>query len=116
VILDTAGRRSVSQLRRALTTHGRLVIVGGEGGGRWLGGFQRQMLWAPMLSLFVSQRLGGLTSNEGTEALEFLGRLIEAGKLTPVIDKTYPLSEAPDAIRRLQAGQARGKVVITVEA
>ena len=83
---------------------------------RLLGGFQRQMLWAPVLSLFVSQRLGGLTSSECKEDLEFLRELIEAGKLTPVIDKIYPLSEAPDAVRHLHAGQACGKAVMTVEA
>ena len=57
LILDTAGNRSLSHLRRALVPRGTLVIVGGEGGGRWLGGFQRQILWAPMLSLFVGQKL-----------------------------------------------------------
>ena len=115
VILDTAGRRSLSHLRRALTPRGTLVIVGGEGGGRWLGGFQRIILAAPMLSLFVSQRLRGLTSAERKEDLQFLTELIEAGRVMPVIDRTYPLSEAPDAIRYLHGGHARGKVVITVD-
>ena len=114
VILDTAGNRSLSHLRRALTPRGTLVIVGGEGGGRWFGGFQRQILWAPMLSLFVSQKLRPLISIERKEDLQFLKELIEAGKVTPVIDRTYPLSEVPDAIRYLAESHARGKVVITV--
>ena len=114
LILDTAGNRSLSHLRRALTPRGTLVIVGGEGGGRWLGGFQRQILWAPMLSLFVRQKLRGLTSKERKEDLQVLRELLEAGKVTPVIDRTYPLREAPEAIRYWEQGHARGKVVITV--
>jgi NADPH:quinone reductase-like Zn-dependent oxidoreductase len=114
VILDTAGNRSLSRLRRALAPRGTLVIVGGEGGGRWSGGFERQILWAPMLSLLVRQRLRPLTSSERREDLQALKELIEAGKVTPVIDRTYRLSEAPDAIRYMREGHARGKVVITV--
>ena len=114
LILDTAGRRPLSHLRRALAPHGTLVIVGGEGGGRWMGGFDRQIFRAPLLSLFVGQTLRPLVSKERREDLQFLGELIEAGKVTPVIDRTYPLSEAPDAIRYLAEGHARGKVVITV--
>lgn len=114
LILDTAGNRSLSDLRRALAPRGTLVIVGGEEGGRWFGGFQRQILWAPMLSLFVSQKLRPLVSTERQEDLQFLKGLIEDGKVTPVIDRTYRLSEAPEAIRYLGEGHARGKVVITV--
>ena len=114
VILDTAGNRSLSHLRRALTPRGTLVLVGGEAGGRWTGGFERQIIWAPALSPFVGQRLRSLSSTERAEDLLFLKQLIEAGKITPVIDRTYPLSEAPDAIRYLREGHARGKVVITV--
>jgi NADPH:quinone reductase-like Zn-dependent oxidoreductase len=114
LILDTAGRRPLSHLRRALAPHGILVIVGGEGGGRWMGGFDRQIFRAPLLSLFVGQTLRPLVSKERREDLQFLGELMEAGKITPVIDRTYPLSEAPDAIRYLAEGHARGKVVITV--
>ena len=112
LILDTAGRRSLSQLRRALTHRGTLVIVGGEGGGRWLGGFDRQILRAPLLSAFVRQKLRPLVSKERSEDLLVLKELIEAGNLTPVIDRTYPLSEAPEAVRYLEEGHARGKVVI----
>jgi NADPH:quinone reductase-like Zn-dependent oxidoreductase len=114
LIVDTAGRRSLSQLRRALARRGTLVIVGGEGGGRWLGGFDRQILRAPLLSALVRQRLRPLVSKERKDDLVVLKGLIEAGKVTPVIDRTYPLGEVPEAIRYLQEGHARGKVVITV--
>ena len=114
VILDTAGRRPLSKLRRALTPKGTLVIVGGDGGGRWTGGFFRGILRAPLVSLFVGQRLGGLNSIVKQEDLAALKALIEAGKVTPVIDRTYPLVEAPDAIRYLAEGHASGKIVITV--
>jgi NADPH:quinone reductase-like Zn-dependent oxidoreductase len=114
VILDTAGRRPLTQLRRALTSKGTLVIVGGDGGGHWTGGFFRGMLRAPVVSLFVGQKLRGLNSKVKQEDLAALTELIEAGKVTPVIDRTYPLVEAPDAIRYLAEGHARGKVVITV--
>ena len=113
LILDTAGRRPLSHLRRALTPQGTLVIVGGEGGDRWLGGFQRQ-IFAPLRALFTEQKLMGLISKERQQDLLTLKDLIEAGKLTPVIDKTYPLSEAPQAIRYLEQGHARGKVVLTI--
>jgi NADPH:quinone reductase-like Zn-dependent oxidoreductase len=113
LILDTAGRRPLSRLRRVLAARGTLVIVGGEGGDRWLGGFQRQ-IFAPLRSLFVAQKLLGLISKERQQDLMTLKDLIEDGKLTPVIDKTYPLSEAPQAIRYLAQGYARGKVVLNV--
>ena len=112
-ILDTAGARSVPQLRRSLTPKGALVIVGSEGGGRWFGGFGRN-LRAQMLSPFVSQKLGLFASKEKGEDLFVLKELVEAGKVTPVIDRTYPLGEVPDAMRQLEAGHARGKLVITV--
>ena len=114
LIVDTAGRRPLSRLRRALTPKGTLVIVGGDGGGRWTGGFFRGMLRGPLLSPFVGQRLRGLISKEKEEDLQSLTDLIEAGKVTPVIDRTYPLIEAPVAIRYLEEGHPRGKVVVTV--
>jgi NADPH:quinone reductase-like Zn-dependent oxidoreductase len=114
LIVDTAGRRSLSHLRRALAPRGTLVIVGGEGGGRWLGGFDRQILRAPAVSAFSRQRLRPLVAKERSEDLLALKELIEAGKVTPVIDRTYPLREAPEAIRYLEEGHARGKVVIRV--
>jgi NADPH:quinone reductase-like Zn-dependent oxidoreductase len=114
LIVETAGRRSLSDLRRALTPKGTLAVVGGEGGGRWTGGFFRQILRAPFLSLFVGQRLRPVVSTEPLEDLLALKELVEAGTVTPVIDRTYPLVEAPDAIRYLAEGHARGKIVITV--
>jgi NADPH:quinone reductase-like Zn-dependent oxidoreductase len=72
------------------------------------------MLRAPLVSLFVGQKLGGLNSKVEQEDLVALTELIEAGKVTPVIDRTYPLIEAPDAVRYLAEGHARGKIVITV--
>ena len=113
VIIDTGGRRTLSQLRRALTPNGTLVIVGGEGGGRWMGGFLRN-LRAPVVSRFVGQRLRMLVSKERQEDLEVLRELLEAGKLRPLIGRTYPLGEAPEAMRALEAGNTRGKIVITV--
>lgn len=113
VILDIGGSRGLSQLRRALTEKGRLVIVGGETDGRWLGGFDRQIR-AIVLSLVVSQKLGMLASSENSADLVALGELIESGEVRPVIDKTYPLSEVPAAIRYLIDGHARGKVAIAV--
>jgi NADPH:quinone reductase-like Zn-dependent oxidoreductase len=114
VILDTGGNRTLKQLRRALTPRGTLVIVGGETGGRWLGGFDRG-LRAPLLSLFVRQKLGTFICSENAEDLLVLAELIESGKVTPIIDRTYPLKETPAAIGYLQAGHARGKVVVNVQ-
>jgi NADPH:quinone reductase-like Zn-dependent oxidoreductase len=113
VIIDTGGRRALSQLRRALTPTGTLVIVGGEGGGRWMGGFLRN-LRAPLVSRLVGQRLRMLVSKENQEDLQVLRELIEAGRLRPRIGRTYPLGEAPEAMRALEAGNTRGKIVITV--
>jgi NADPH:quinone reductase-like Zn-dependent oxidoreductase len=113
VIIDTGGRRTLAQLRRALTPTGTLVIVGGEGGGRWMGGFLRN-LRAPLVSRFVGQRLRMLVSKERQEDLQVLGELIEAGKLRPLIGRTYPLGEVPEAMRALEAGTTRGKIAITI--
>jgi NADPH:quinone reductase-like Zn-dependent oxidoreductase len=90
-----------------------LVIVGGEGGGRWLGGFQRQ-LGAPFRSIGRKQKLVGLMYRESQELLLALTELIEVGKVTPVIDRTYPLDQAAEAIRYLEQGHAAGKVVLSV--
>jgi NADPH:quinone reductase-like Zn-dependent oxidoreductase len=113
LILDIGGNSSLARLRHALTPEGTLVIVGGEGGGRWLGGLQRQ-LWATMLSPFVSQKLGTFVSTPNYEDLLVLGELVESGKVTPVIDRTYPLAEVPEAMRYLEGGHAKGKVLISV--
>ncbi|MGB5415190.1 MAG: NAD(P)-dependent alcohol dehydrogenase, partial [Polyangiales bacterium] len=113
VILDMAGNRSLSTLRHALTPKGTLVIVGGEEGGRWLGGTDRQIR-ALLLSPFVRQRLRTFVAKESAEDLLVLKELIESGKVTPVIDRTYALREAADAIRHLKEGHARGKLVLSV--
>jgi NADPH:quinone reductase-like Zn-dependent oxidoreductase len=112
LVLDVGGNSELSRLRRALAPHGTLVIVGGEGGGRWIG-MDRQ-LRALALSPFVGQRLTMLGPKEHYTVLERLTELIEDGKLVPAIEQTYPLSEMPNAMRHLQAGRARGKLVIVV--
>ena len=111
LIVDTAGLRSLTALRRALTPRGTLVIVGGENGGRWLGGIQR-VFRAALLNPFVRQRLCGLVSRVRGADLDDLRDLIEAGKLTPALDRTYPLADAAAAIGHLHAGRAAGKVVL----
>ena len=113
LILDIGGNRSISHLRRALSPAGTLVLVGGEGGGRWIGGMERQVR-ALAVSPFVRQKLKMFVAREHYAELQVLSELIEAGKITPVIDRTYPLSQAADAIRYLEKGNARGKIVITV--
>jgi NADPH:quinone reductase-like Zn-dependent oxidoreductase len=114
VIVDTAGRRPLRQLRRALTRKGTLVVVGGDGGGRWTGGFFRGILRGPLLSLFVGQRLRGLATRIQQDDLRALAELIEEGEVTPVVGRTYPLIEAADAVRELERGHVRGKIVVTV--
>ena len=113
LILDIAGNRPLSHLRRVLTRRGTLVIIGGEGGDRWIGGVDRQ-LRALVRSPFVRQNFRSPIVIPREQDLLALKELVEAGQVTPVIDRTYPLSEVPDAIRYLEAGHARGKVVITV--
>ena len=114
LILDTAGRRPLSVLRRALTAHGTLAIVGGEGGDRWLGGFDRQVLRAPLESALSGQRLRAVVAKDRADDLLYLAELIEDGELTPVINRTYVLRDAPDAIRYLAQGHRAGKIVVTV--
>lgn len=113
LILDIGGNSRLSRLRRALTPTGTLVIVGGEEGGRLTGGFGRS-LRAPVVSLFVRQRLTMLASKEHHTYLEALRPFIEAGQVTPAIDKTYPLAAVPAAMRDLEAGHVRGKIAITI--
>jgi NADPH:quinone reductase-like Zn-dependent oxidoreductase len=113
VILDIGGNTRLSRLRRALTPRGRLIIIGGETGGRLLGGTSRQIR-ARLLSPFIGQKLGTFIASENAADLVALRELIEAGKLTPAIDRIYPLAEAPAAIRQLMDGQTQGKLVISL--
>ncbi|MEV0415532.1 NAD(P)-dependent alcohol dehydrogenase [Streptomyces sp. NPDC050448] len=113
LVLDIAGNRPLRRLRRALTPRGTLVIVGGETDGRWIGGHDRQ-LRALLLSPFTRHRLRGLAATPRPEDLRILGEFIQSGALNPVVDRTYPLAEVPDAIRRLREGSVRGKIAIRV--
>jgi NADPH:quinone reductase-like Zn-dependent oxidoreductase len=111
LVLDIGGNRPLSALRRVLTRDGTLVIVGGEGGGRWTGGLHRQ-LGAMLLSPFVRQRLGTFVAKENSADLDALRALIESGAVTPVIDRVVALRDVPDAMRDLAAGRVRGKIVV----
>jgi NADPH:quinone reductase-like Zn-dependent oxidoreductase len=113
LVFQLAGTRSPSDCRRALTPKGTLVLSSGESDGRWIGPIDR-IIKAVVLSPFVSQRLGTFEAKQSKEDLQVLKELIESGKVSPVIDRTYPLSETPEAIRYLEEGHARGKVVITM--
>jgi NADPH:quinone reductase-like Zn-dependent oxidoreductase len=113
VILDLGGNRTLKHLRRALALRGTLVIIGGETGGRYIGGFDRGFR-AMMLSPFVGEKLRSLLSSENAADLRVLTELVESGKVAPVVDRTYPLSEAPSAVQYMQDGHVRGKVVIDV--
>lgn len=112
LMLDIAGNRSLSDCRRVLAPSGILVFVGGPNF-RWFGPLIG-LLGVLVLSRFVSQKLVPFLAKNSKDDLIVLKELIEAGKVTPVIDRTYPLSETPEAIRYLEQGHARGKVVITV--
>jgi NADPH:quinone reductase-like Zn-dependent oxidoreductase len=113
LIFQLAGTRSPSDCRRALSRRGRLILSSGESDGRWVGPMDR-IVRAAALSPFVPQTLAPFEARQSSEDLQVLTELIEAGKLTPVIDRTYPLPETPEALRYLEQGHARGKVVITV--
>ena len=113
VIFDIGGNSTLSRLRSALTSDGRLVIAGGETDGRWLGGADRQIR-AQVLSLFVGQELGTFIASVRGVDLNSLRDLIEGGKVMPVIDRSYALTEVPKAIAYIAEGHARGKVVIAV--
>lgn len=113
VILDTAGNRPLSVSRKALARQGTLVIVGGEGGGKLTGGFERSV-GAPLVSLFSGQKFKGLVSIENYRDLEALTSLIEAGGVKPSVDRAYALSEAPAAVADMHEGRVRGKVVVSI--
>ncbi|MCU1518180.1 MAG: NADPH:quinone reductase [Pseudarthrobacter sp.] len=113
VIVDTAGNRPLSALRKALTPKGTLVIVGGEGGGKLTGGFERS-IGAGVVSLFSGQKLKGLVSTENHLDLEALTVFFEAGTVKPAVDRVFPLAEAPAAVAYMHEGHARGKVVVRI--
>ncbi len=112
LLFESVGNRSLSDCRRVLKPEGILVLVGAADG-RWLGPLVRP-LKALLVSRFVSQKLVPFLTKRSKDDLVVLKDLIEAGKVTPVIDRRYPLSEVPEAIRYLEEGHAQGKVVITV--
>jgi NADPH:quinone reductase-like Zn-dependent oxidoreductase len=112
LIIDIAGNPSLARLRRALAPAGTAVIVGGEDSGNWTG--MSRQLEALALSPFLHQRLTICTLKQRSSDLERLADLIEAGRVTPSTGATYPLDQVPDAMRYLQAGQARGKIAITL--
>jgi NADPH:quinone reductase-like Zn-dependent oxidoreductase len=117
VILDNVGNHSLSEYRRLLTPNGIYVLIGGGGANEqgFLGGLAKA-LNAAIYSRFVKQKMGMMMADPSTKDLTLLADMVQSGKIKPVIDRTYKsLSEVPDAIRYLEEGHARGKVVITVE-
>jgi NADPH:quinone reductase-like Zn-dependent oxidoreductase len=112
LVLDVAGSWKLGLLRRLVTSAGTLVLVGGEGGGRWLGGMGK-WLQALAVAPLVGQKLRPLTTMPNKSDLLFISRLIETGSITPVVDRTLALKDVPDAFRYLRTGQAKGKIVIT---
>ena len=115
LILDMIGNHSFSDLRGALTPKGTLVLVGGPDEGRWLGPLPG-LLKTVVLSRCVSQKLLPFLAHLSKDDLIVMRELLESGKVAPVIDRSYPLSDVPEAIRYLEEGHARGKVVIAMEA
>jgi NADPH:quinone reductase-like Zn-dependent oxidoreductase len=117
VILDNVANHSLSEFRRVLKPNGIYVLIGGGGASenRWLGPGLTQAFKAMFLSKFVSQQMGMMLAELNQKDLTFLADLMQSGKVTPVIDKRYKLSELPQAIEYLEQGHARGKVVITAE-
>ncbi|KAA0931582.1 MULTISPECIES: NAD(P)-dependent alcohol dehydrogenase [Streptomyces] len=113
VVVDNAGQRPLSVLRRVLAPHGTLVIVGGEGGTALFGGLSRG-LRAVLLSPFTGQQLRSLVAVTRREDLLTLKELAEKGSLTVPVDRAYPLDRAADALRHLKEGHPRGKLVVTV--
>lgn len=111
VVVDTAGNRSLGGLRRVLAERGTLVIVGGETGGRWLGGVGRSAR-AALLSPFVRQKLVMLLARERAEDFDRLRELVEQGAVTPVVGRTWALAEVPEAIRHVHGGHSTGKAVV----
>jgi len=113
VILDNVGNRPLSRLRQALTPRGILVLNGGGSPGRVLGAVGA-MLSATVVNAFVRQRLRPLPTREDRQELDAVTALIGEGKLTPILDRTYPLAGTAEGLRYLEAGHAHGKVVVTI--
>jgi NADPH:quinone reductase-like Zn-dependent oxidoreductase len=111
LILDNM-YRSLSDCRRVLAPEGNVVLIGGSAG-RWINGLGRTAK-ASVQSRFTRQKLASFFARTTNEDMIVLAELIDAGKVTPVLDRTYPLSEAAEAVRHLEAGHARGKVIITL--
>jgi len=116
VILDNVPNHSLSECRRILNPNGKYVMIGGGGpnDSRWIGPFGR-VINTMILSPFVSQKMGMMMADPSQKDLAVLAVMMQSGKVKPVIDRTYKLSEVPEAIRYLEQGHARGKVVITVD-
>jgi NADPH:quinone reductase-like Zn-dependent oxidoreductase len=113
VILDIGGNRRLTDLPKALTKSGTLVIIAGETDGRWLAGAGRQIR-ARLLSPLVKHKLDTFISSENARDLVELRHLVESGQLRPGMDRVYPLADVPTAIQSVKDGRARGKVVINV--
>jgi NADPH:quinone reductase-like Zn-dependent oxidoreductase len=113
LIFDCVGNHPFSACRRVITPKGAFVAIGVRPGGRWMGPLP-YLLKVFMSSPFVSQRVVFFIAKITTDDLAALNELIEANKVTPIVDRRYPLCETPEAIRYLKEGHARGKVVITV--
>src|SRR5438477_334996 len=116
VMLDNVGNHSLSECKGVLTPAGKYVLIGGGGAGDqgFLGGLGKA-LWAMVFSKFVNQQMGMMMADTNQKDLTVLADMMQAGKLKPVIDRTYKLDQVPDAIRYLEEGHARGKVIIAVE-
>ena len=115
VILDNVPNHSLSEIRRILTPTGKYVMIGGGGpnDNRWIGPFGR-VIYTLLLSPFVSQQMGMMLADANQKDLTILADLMQSGKVKPVIDRTYRLDQVAEAMRYLEQGHARGKVVITV--
>jgi len=114
LILDCIGNHSLSACKRVLTPEGRCIAVGGPSG-KWMLGSLAGAILSPMLSRLSSRKVVVFLARINKDDLTFLGELMAARKVTPVIDNRYPLSELPAAIRYLETGHARGKVIITLD-
>ena len=111
VILDLAGNRPLSVLRKALAPRGTLVLGGGEGGDRFFGGMGRTLV-AVLWSMFLKQRLAMPAGLVKPEPLQALAEILRQPGVTPAVDRTFPLEQAAEAMRTLVSGQVRGKLVV----